>query len=228
MDKLKQLIEIERQRNPKEFSDAESKGELSQYLENALRYENIHPMLLKQYCKAQVSDNEFLYVVDSFVPIVSFNLDKTIYEAYYRYENNITSNKMVISDFVSSFHTNSNVSEPLNDLKIFSAFSSLVFLNKGRKYGMRPCLPQFICLGISADLLRISYNCYSPKYCSLYLNMIGGNLSKVTGTIFNFAKSVVGSDHKNHPLYRLTNEILWENLFEDTITQKIYRCLKKL
>ena len=222
MDKLKELIETEKRRNPKEFIDAERKGELLHYLEKALKKANINPALLNQYCKEQIPENGVLDQIESFVQSASFHLDDTFYEPFY--QHNLPSNNMGIADVMAAFRTNSKIIKPLKRIKVFCALSSLFFFGIGIQYGMRRWIPHAILfLGLSADLFRISYNCYDKKYCSLYLHMIGGNVSKLTDTIFKFAKSVVGiSEPEDDPLLRLRTEIVWRNLLEDTILQFIY------
>ena len=84
-------------------------------------------------------------------------------------------------------------------------------------------VPQALLLGaVSFDLLHISYNCYDKRYCSLYINMIGGDMSKVGDTIYKFVKSAIGiTDNSQDPLIKLYTEIQWNLVLTDTISKAL-------
>jgi hypothetical protein len=222
MDRLKELIDQERRRNPKEFIDAERKGELLYYLENALKKANINPALLNQYCKERPNDTDLGNQIETFVETASGLLDDVLFEPYYA--SQASPNNLGIADVMAAFRASGGTYKPLKQLKVGCALTSILCLGLSVRYGMSRYIPHsFVFLAMAADLLRVSYNCYDKKYCSLYLHMIGGSVSKLTDTIFKFAKSVVGmAEPSDDPLLRLRSEIVWANVLQDTLLQQLY------
>jgi hypothetical protein len=225
MDKLKEVIENERRRNPKEFMDAERNGELLHYLSPAMKKANINPALLNQYCKERQKPHEkdAVQQVEVFITTVSSALDETLYEPYYH--SHTPPNNMGIADVMASYRANGRIRTTLKKLKVVCAFGSLLCFGVGVRYlTSRYLLHAGAFMFAAADLLRISYNSYDKKYCSLFLEMVGGNVSKLTDTIFKFAKSVVGmSEPHDDPLIKLQSEILWSNLMQDTLALTLYK-----
>lgn len=222
MEKLKELIEREKRKNPKEFLDAERKGELLHYLGPAMKKANINPALLNQYCKERSHDSDLHKQIETFIDTVSVNLDESLYEPYY--QSNTPPNNMGIADVMAAHRASGNIRTKLKRLKVFCALGSVICLGVGVRYlTSRYIIHAAVFCVAAADLLRISYNAYDKKYCSLFLTMIGGNVTRLTDTIFKFAKSVVGmTDPQDDPLLRLRNEVLWGNLLQDTFVQKLY------
>lgn len=227
MDKLKELIESERRRNPKEFIDAERKGELLHYLEKSLKKAQINPALLNQYLKERPHETDLSNQIEAFVDKTSVLLDESLFEPFY--QSTVPSDNMGIADVMAAHRSSrSRIGTALKRIKVACALSSLLCFGLGVRYGVSRYIIHagMFCVA-SLDLLRISYNAYDKKYCSLYLEMIGGSLSKVTDTIFKFAKTIVGmADPEEDPLIRLRQEIIWRNLFRDTFIMQLYLKVK--
>lgn len=217
MDKVKQVIDAEKRRDPSGFAKAEKNGELLSFLGPAFRRAKIDPTVLQQYCDSGRMQSGEPVGLDDYVDLASGTLDEIFFEPFYQHQ--LPSNNLGIADTMASFRSAGHISTTLKRIKVACAVTSLISFALSIRYGMTHYFLHAIVLGIlAADLFRISFNCYEKKYCSLYLDMIGGSAVKITETIFKFAKAAVGiSDPADDPFVRLRTEIVWRNLIQDTI-----------
>lgn len=223
MEKLKQVIDSEKRRNPTGFTRAEKNGELLTFLEPALRKAKIDPALLHRYhINGAASNNGELAHLDDYIELASSTLDEIFFEPFYQHQ--LPDNHLGIADAMTTFRSAGHISGLLKKIKVMCATISLFCFALSIRYGMTHWVLHSLALfAIAADSFRISFNCYEKKYCSLYLNTIGGSAMKLMETIFKFAKSIVGvSDPADDPFVRLRSEISWGSLIQDTILLGLY------
>mmetsp|Transcript_32733 Transcript_32733/g.55188 ORF Transcript_32733/g.55188 Transcript_32733/m.55188 type:complete len:235 (+) Transcript_32733:40-744(+) len=230
LDKLKAIIARKKREDPEGYHTAERRGDLLHYLKNDLRRANIDPSVLSSLQDTQ-HNSTVVNDIDTFVEAASFHLDETFFEPYY--ESKVTADNLGIADAMAQFRACKRMIQPLKRIKVGAAIGSVAFMGLALASIARGRLPYAILQGVvAADLIKISYNSYTKRYCSLYLNMIGGTASNVASTLFQFAKTAMGIAHPaEDPLVRLQTEILWENIIQGTVSflifQKIQEALKK-
>lgn len=227
--KLKRIIEKKTNDDPEGFRKAFNNGDLQHYLSHDLKNANIDKSALSVYLDSLMkkkkkntsnsASKEFNF--DEMLDSVSSFLDENIYEPYH--QGTKSSNYMGIAEVLSKYKSSATIMPYLKKLKVVSAAISLfgvVFAIKNMTQGR---VPQALLLGaVSFDLLHISYNCYDKRYCSLYINMIGGDMSKVGDTIYKFVKSAIGiTDNSQDPLIKLYTEIQWNLVLTDTISKAL-------
>lgn len=214
MDKLKIVIEEEKRRDPRGFRAAEEKGELLKFLDPALKKANVNPVHLERL----LEENNHT----DYVELASKSLDEVFFEPFYQHY--LPSNHMGLAEVMANLKSSSKVLAPLKQIKVFCAISAFLFFGLGIRYGIKKYVPHSLLFFLlAADLFRVSYNCYDKKYCSLYLNMIGGSATKAADTIFKFVSSMVGmAEPTADPLIGLRNEVVWRNLIQDTFGQALY------
>jgi hypothetical protein len=209
-DILKQLIAAKKRSDPAGFRQAESRGELLSYLKEDLKRARIDPSVLSSHLGNQAG------TFDEYVDIASFHVDEVLFEPYY--ENNIKSNNLGLADVMTKFRVSQ--SRPLKNIKVAAALSSALCLGFAVISTVRGRPVYSLLYGLCfSDLLRISYHCYDKKYCSLYLESIGGSAANLADSIFKFAKSAMGiTPSTEDPLVRFQSEVLWENLVQGSTT----------
>jgi hypothetical protein len=216
--KLQALIARKKRADPAGFQAAEASGGLYKYLEADMRRENIDLSVLSEYQSLNgVGD------VDIFIQNAAHHLDDIFFDPLYNAQ--LPSNHMGIAEVMTNYRSAKNVILPLQRVKVVSALGSLICFSMFVRCVLRGYIPYAVIYVVAAaDLLRISYNSFDKKYCSLYLNMIGGTVGNVADTIFKFAKTVIGiAEQSEDPFLRLRKEVIWALLIEDTMVQTIYR-----
>ena len=222
--KLKRIIEKKSKDDPEGFHKAFNNGDLLHYLSHDLKNANIDKSTLSVYLDSlmkkkntnNTSSKEFN--VEEMLDSVSSFLDENIYEPYH--QGNKSSNYMGIAEVLSKYKSSATIMPYLKKLKVVSASISLFGVALAIRNMTKGRVPQALLLGAASfDLLHISYNCYDKRYCSLYINMIGGDMSKVGDTIYKFVKSAIGiTDNSQDPLIKLYTEIQWNLVLTGTIT----------
>jgi hypothetical protein len=74
----------------------------------------------------------------------------------------------------------------------------------------------------SADLFRISYNCFIKNYICLCMSKLGGNVSKASETVLSWMTSAAGLGNKD-PFAIVQNELSLEVLTANTLSKYLYR-----
>jgi len=223
--KLKRIIEKKRTDDPEGFRKAFNNGDLVHYLSHDLKSANIDPSALSMYLdslrKKSNSDLSKEFNLDEMIETASSFLDENIYEPYY--QGHVSSNYMGIAEVLSKYKSSATIMPYLKKLKVVSAAISLFGIVFAIKNMTQSRVLQALLLGAASfDLLNISYNCYDKRYCSLYINMIGGDMSKVGDTIYKFVKSAMGiTDNAQDPLIKLYTEIQWILVLNNTITKAL-------
>lgn len=224
-ENLKQIIARKRKDDPTGFSKAERNGSLQKYLEGDMRRAGID---LSEFSTLnQPATTNPIQDVEKYVQIGSEWLDENLFEPHYK--TNRAENHMGVAEGLAALKSSKKIEYRLRNLKVFCAISSLMCFGLGISQLMRARLPHAVILLLcSADLLRISYNCYIKNYCSIYINSLGGNVSKVADTIFKFAKSAVGiTDSSDDPFVKLKAEIIVSNLIHNTFSLNIYHKIQE-
>ena len=218
-DRVQEVIDSEKRRDPKGFRTAEEKGELLQFLDSALKKANVNPVHLERLLSESIGEDIGL---EAYIDMASSSLDEVIFEPFY--EHQLPSNHMGLAEVMSNLRSSSQILVPLKRIKVCSASAALLCFGLAIRYGIKKyILHSALLFVLAADLLRVSYNCYDRKYCSLYLNMIGGTASRAADTIFKFVTTMVGlTEPEQDPFIGLRKEIVWKNLAQDTFMQALY------
>jgi hypothetical protein len=74
---------------------------------------------------------------------------------------------------------------------------------------------------LSADSLRISYNCYVKNYYSIASKKFSEDTGNIANTIISFAQKAVGALVNDDPLKKLKEEVDWQIIFENTFAKYI-------
>ena len=222
--KLKRIIEKKTNEDPEGFRKAFNNGDLLHYLKYELKNANIDPSVLSSYINSSMKKKHTTskdFNLDETIGSASSFLDENIYEPYY--QSHVSNNYMGVAEVLAKYKSSATIMPYLKKLKVVSAAISLFGVVFAIRNLTQSKLPQALLLGvISIDLFRISYNCYDKRYCSLYVNMIGSDISKVGDTIYKFVKSAIGiTDNSQDPLIKLYTEIQWSLVLKDTITEVV-------
>ena len=197
--------------DPERFERAMATGTLKGYLANYIWLGAFDAQLVDLY---QNSPSLFYakYILDSGADDTSALLDTYVFEPFHFPEANPTNSA---PSTLQSFQSVSRVVHPLKKLKVccfagslFCAGSSLFALSRGRIGST------FVLLVGSADLMRVSYNCYDKRYEQLYTNKLTGSVNRLCDTAFNFTKSLFGICP--NPLVKLCTQIDGGVLIRDT------------
>jgi hypothetical protein len=212
-DKIRQIIEQKRKRDPEGFQKAEINGSLQTFLANDFKKAGIDPNLISDYLKATSELDKYLFAL-------SDGLDEIIFEPFYQSQKAV--NHMYITEALTACKSSKYIEYRLKLVKVLSAGGSLICA--GLSLSNLGNIFKLVIFGVlSVDLLRISYNCYMKNYVSLALKKIGGDPAKVAKSIFKFAQNVIGinaSNSDDDPFFKLKNDVMIDVVFENTLMKQ--------
>jgi hypothetical protein len=159
--------------------------------------------------------------------VVSEALDEIVYGPFYR--ANLATDHMNMAETIAACKSSRRIEERLKSVKVTCCALSLFSFVISLYSIMRGSLPKgALCLFLSADLLRVSYNCYIKNYCAIFIRKYFGSISRVGESIFQMAKAAVGlADPSEDPLAKIKHEVMWEVLMEDTLSKLAYLKVSK-
>lgn len=218
LGKLKTIIDKKKRDDPEGYTKAERNGDLLYYLNKELKEAKLDPSIIISYQKSLLEKDD----IDNTINFIANTLDEMIYEPCY--QNNLSKSHLGLSEVLVKYKDSSPIIKPLKRLKVATAIIGLFCFGLSISNMTKYKIPQALILIIIAhDLIRISYNCYDKRYCSLYISMLSKNVSNVTDTIFQFAKSAIGlTSPSEDPLIKLYSEIQWLNMLEDTLSIRLF------
>lgn len=137
---------------------------------------------------------------------------------------------MNMAEAIAACKSSRRIEERLKSVKVTCCALSLFSFVISLYSIMRGSLPKgAVFLFLSADLLRISYNCYINNYCAIFIRKYFGSISRVGESIFQMAKAAVGlAAPSEDPLAKIKHEVLWEVLMEETLSKMAYLKVSKL
>jgi len=164
-------------------------------------------------------DNDAL---SDYFDTVSNTLDDVLFEPYY--QSHLSATHMNMAETMAAFQSSKKVQERMKNTKVICGVSSFLLFSYSLYSLMTGNIPKFaFCVYASADLLRVSYNCYSKNYCSIFIRKYFGNVAKLGETLFQMAKSAVGlTEPEDSPLSKLKEGIILDILMEDTLSKLLY------
>lgn len=219
--RIRKVTDAQKAKDPVGYQRAEKSEELPRYLADELKKAGITVAEYMQATGQKEKLTTFSDDFDKYIDMVSDALDDNLYEPYY--QANLPPNHMGIANVLQQTRTAKSVADKLRTIKALSGIASalclVMFLKRmtqGQVFG------GLFYLLFSADLLRLSYNCYIKRYLSSAINSLGGNAAKASTTLFKMAQSAAGiTDPADDPLLKLKHDVMWELLFEDMISTKL-------
>ncbi len=222
--KVKELIESEKLQDPEGFRRAVVNNELAKFLGPALKRANVTTQQLENYVNKSPDIHvvDFATFLDACEEGMSTTLDSFLFEPYFHH--NVSKINIGMANAMSNLLRYSPVRVPLRQVKLVSFAASKHSLGLALSYGFINYIPQSVFFSVLfADLLRISYNCYDKQYSALYLDMVGGSVSKVAGSLFRCVTTMVGiTDLSDGPLIEFGTKIIWRNLIKGTMFEMLY------
>jgi hypothetical protein len=223
--KIETIIKKKKHEDSVGYQMAEKREELPNFLSKELRDAGISKAKFMEVTGATSSDDNLSNLSDDFeiyVNIIADGLDDNIYDPYY--QSRLASNHMGLADTMKTLRSGKKINNRLKFVKVVTAISAVISFAWGiRKYTQGSFLATGISFFISADLLRVSYNCFIKQYCSLAINFLGGSAQKLGATVIEIAKSAMGiTEPGDDPLLRLKHDLLYEVLVEDTFSKQVY------
>ena len=136
------------------------------------------------------------------------------------------------------------IAESMTDMAVFRRIDGMLRTTKVLAFVASPfflmsCLKNLASarpvLGIiygllAVDCFKISFNCYIKTYCALALQNLGadGDPSKIGATIMAWASSTFGVGRAEDPFKKLQEGVMWEVIFHDCVSMRVYRAIKEL
>jgi len=202
--------------------------ELVRYLEKDLQERDIDPTMAREYegqARAQLTHTDIVLIkasvmVINTINVLSLSIDRRFYEPLYR--RHLPRNYLGVAELLALNDSHYTIMPVLRTIKLVC--STLSVYNGCLAIGACAMgeLPRsgLLCV-VCYDLFMVSYNCYGHRYCSLYINMITLNASRVGETIYSFVSTIVGTAAHidQNPFVKLYAEIQWGLLWEGTITK---------
>jgi len=233
---LNAIINEKKKSDPRGYSKALNDNCLLEYLSADLRRAKINTSMLKIDKNGQISisvpshtmkrniDNDT--ILDYF-DTISATLDDNLFEPYY--QSTLSANHMNMAETMAAFKSSQKIQERLKNTKVVCGVSSFLLFSYSLYSLMTGnVLKSAFCFYASADLLRVSYNCYTKNYCSIFIRKYFGNVAKLGDTLFQMAKSVVGlTEPEDSPLIKLKEGIILDILMEDTLSKILYLKVEK-
>ena len=222
--KVKELVESENLRDPEGFRRAVVNNELAKFLDPALKRANVTSAELENYLSkpADIDVVDVATFLDACEEGMSTTVDRFIFEPCFQ-KNKSTIN-VGAANAMANLLRYSSVRVPLRQIKLMSFAASSHCFCLAFSYGFKNYLPHSVFFSIlCADLFRVSYNCYDKQYCALYLEMIGGSVSKVADSLLKCVTTMVGiTDLSDGPLIAFGTKIMWRNLIKGTFFENLY------
>lgn len=160
------------------------------------------------------------YMVDLSVCECSTLVDKVYGEFYKSKQTQMGENDYGVVASIKSFQSVPSVVHPLKKLKVGCVMGSIMCAGFSVAALARGRLPTATALvTTSAELMKVSYNCYDKRYGELYLHKLTGSPNALLDTTFGILKSAVGLCPC--PLVTMCTEIDGALLVQDTIAQQI-------
>ena len=249
--KILKLVNRKKREDPEGFQKAARNNDLVYYLGKELEREGIDASVLRSYLadagsgssrsragsgsrpavrRGNTSSSSASNDIDQYVATASDVLDELIYDPVYCAVRANEHTSLVES--MAAVKNSSHIGTQLGRVKVFSAFTGLLCLGYAlSSFSRGGPIKSLVLLLFSADLFRVSFNCYTKNYCSIFLHTVGGDINKLTKTVFQFAKTAVGmSDPAEDPFIRLKHEVMWELLlhksFVEMLIKKVRTSLK--
>ena len=170
---------------------AQQDGKILQYLKKDLIAEGIDPDAVVIDSNPQKSKEPLEQSLGDYFDILSDHLDAEAYGPFY--DANSGSFEKSLGEKITDYKTFRKINNSLKSLKV-AAFLGSIFcaLYSISQFMTRRPLKGAIYGLMAYDLVRVSYNCYIKKYCSITANKLGGDFSKLGSTIFQVAQSALG------------------------------------
>lgn len=161
---------------------------------------------------------------------ISVVIDENIYEPMWQQVAGPFERK--IADSMTDLATFKRIDRLLRTTKVLAFVASPILLLS--------CLRNFACarpvLGVlygllAVDLFKVSSNCYIKTYCALALQKLGadGDPAKIGATIMAWATHTFGVGGKSEdPFKKLQESVMWEVVFNDCFTLRLYRAGREL
>lgn len=154
--------------------------------------------------------------------LVSDALDEHVFKQLYTDTPSTTTNKYFAEALAAT--KSPKVLNALNNFKVCCAAASVLCLGLAAQSLSARSIPKvavFAILGF--DCAKMSYNCYIKKYCSDALHHLFGDTMTTGQTLFASVKAAVGlADPTSDPLLRLKHGIIYEVIYQHTLTKHIY------
>lgn len=249
--KIKAIIELKNKEDPVGFSAAERSGNLSKFLENDLKKAGISVdsfmATMGQQQKSSSSSSSSRSTggggaaarsnnvgsnnpnsenpdVQQVVITISNALDEHIFKQLYTDTPN--PHKYFAEALAAT--KSPKILKTLNNFKVICAVSSLFFFGLAAKNLATKNIFKVLVYGmLGFDLCKMSYNCYMKKYCTNALHHLFGDTLTTGATIFASVKAAVGlADPASDPLIKLKHGIMFEVIYDTTLTKQLYDKLK--
>lgn len=221
---IKEIIDRKRREDPLGLFHAEMSGKLNEYLDSELRKQGIYSIKLDS---ETLNKNQYDAENFKFVDITSDILDDVVYSKIY--SNETSQLQQMVSDRITDdYKVMKQVNNKLKLPKVlFAAGGSFFALIALSKLPARRPVSGVLCALLSLDLFRMSYNCYIKTYCPLAGKVLVGDIKRFSNTLLNSVQSAVGlKNGKEDPIRILNEEIVWEAIFENTVTKAVLSQVK--
>eukprot|EP01041_Mallomonas_annulata_P007963 gene7963-16299_t len=219
---LEEIVDRKKRDDPIGFSKAQREDRLTEYLAFDLYAIGVDPCAFKLSYQNPKSNgfNGTYVLLPRFVVEGSEILD-VLYSRLYK-QGDCMVELMLAS--IPHYDALSFLNIKLKTPKvIFAAAGSFCLVNSLDKLLSRKGAVLGIVFAVlSADLFRMSYNCYIKKYCELVGRNYFGSMERTGNTFLSWAQSSMGiKDESENPIRRVQVDLIWEAVLADTITEKI-------
>lgn len=234
--KLNRLIAQKKAEDTVTFLKAQQEGRLLEYLKEDLKLAGLDPAKIRfdatqdpvrptpsssSSRRNSPTVGDGLSSFQSYVSLVSSQLDSTLFEPYLRSQKESKDHAALVEK-LSSLRSFQKVSQRLETLKVISfALGVLCTLYGLRNLSINPVVGLLYCL-VAHDGVRISYNCYIRNYLSVSMNYLMGDLSSLGNTVMQVASSALGLSSRPDPLTVLEHGVYWQAIFHNTVSSSIY------
>eukprot|EP01041_Mallomonas_annulata_P010487 gene10487-21876_t len=219
---LEEIINRKKKYDPTGLLRAQREGTLAEYLAEDIKAIGLDPKEIKISSRKPRStgknDNDVSFL--KFVDQGSEMLDELLYSKLYKKGDSTM--ELMLASRISDYGALSDLNDRLKTPKVlfaaagsFCLLMSLAKLSRGGASGI-------VFAVLSADLFRMSYNCYIKRYCVLAGRSLFGNIKRAGSTLLSWAQSSLGiKDESEDPIHKLQEDVVWEAVLTDTVTEKI-------
>ena len=151
-----------------------------------------------QNTRRTTADSESTESLDDFVDSLSATLDKFLFDPVYEQLRDQRPLAGILSEQLSDLKSFRKIDKRLRTVKVIcSIFCLICFISSFRFFVFGYGLKGLIYLVVSLDVARTSANCYLKFYITQAVDRLsglqeGGNISKISNTLFKMAKSAAG------------------------------------
>ena len=178
---------------PANTSTGQKLGSSPKFSEQKDKDDHTH-LLAEKFRRTQAQNNpnppEMSDITDDlpdYIDTISKVADENFFEPYFR--SNATLFEKNLSDNMTDLRSIRKIDLLLRHTKVFAALGSIFLLSLSLRSGMRASPIYAVIYGVlSADCLRMSYNCYIKNYCAIAMKKLGsdGNPAKIGAAVFKW------------------------------------------